>query len=109
MQSLAPDAVAAVRRAACALSGGVEDFAPILQRAQHARLILLGEASHGTHEFYRVRAEITKALIRTGRVGAVVVEADWPDAWRVHRHVTWRPDADDQATDALAGFRRFPQ
>lgn len=109
MQSLAPDAVAAVRRAACALSGGVEDFAPILQRAQHARLILLGEASHGTHEFYRVRAEITKALIRTGRVGAVVVEADWPDAWRVHRHVTWRPDADEQATDALAGFRRFPQ
>ena len=64
--------------------------------------MLLGEASHGTHEFYELRAEITKALVEDG-FAAVAVEGDWPDAYRVNRFV--RGGEDD---DALAGFGRFP-
>jgi erythromycin esterase-like protein len=68
---------------------------------------LLGEASHGTHEFYRERAEITKRLIAEKNFTAVAVEADWPDAYRVNRYVCAASD-DIDATEALADFRRFP-
>jgi hypothetical protein len=52
-----------------------------------ARFVLLGEASHGTHEFYRERAQVTKRLIKEKGFTAVAVEADWPDAYRVNRYV----------------------
>jgi erythromycin esterase-like protein len=90
------------------LSGGSDDLAPIIELAKHARYVLIGEASHGTHEFYRIRAEITKRLIREVGFSAVAVEADWPDAYRVNRFVRGATD-DGEATDALSGFRRFPQ
>jgi erythromycin esterase-like protein len=73
-----------------------------------ARLVLLGEASHGTHEFYKIRAEITKRLIREKGFTSVAVEADWPDAYRVNRYVRGR-GSDSDAEQALAGFQRFPQ
>ena len=47
-------------------------------------LVLIGEATHGTHEFYRERAQITKRLIKEKGFTAVAVEADWPDAYRVN-------------------------
>lgn len=72
-----------------------------------ARLALLGEASHGTHEFYAERAWITQRLVRDHGFRAVVVEADWPDAWRVNRYIRGRPD-DRNAEEALSGFQRFP-
>lgn len=72
-----------------------------------ARVALLGEASHGTHEFYAERAEITKQLIADHGYTAVVVEADWPDAWRVNRYVRGASD-DAGAAAALSGFERFP-
>jgi len=72
-----------------------------------ARFVLLGEATHGTHEFYRARAEITKRLITEKGFVAVAVEADWPDAYRVNRYVRGLND-DPTARDALAGFKRFP-
>lgn len=98
----------AVTRDAVRLEGSRRDFDPLLDRVGNARFVLIGEASHGTHEFYRVRAEITKALIREHGFTGVAVEADWPDAWRVNRFV--RGDGfDAEATDALGGFRRFPQ
>jgi erythromycin esterase-like protein len=98
----------ALRQAAHPLRGDREDFDPILARVGDARLVLIGEASHGTHEFYRIRAEITKRLIREKGFTAVAVEADWPDAYRVNRYVRGEgPDGD--AGDALSGFRRFPQ
>ncbi|MCZ8205029.1 erythromycin esterase family protein [Gemmatimonas sp.] len=103
------DLVQALRRTVHPLHGAEDDFAVVLARALRADLVLLGEASHGTHEYYRIRAELTKRLIREGHVTAILIEADWPDAWRVHRYVTARPDADALATDALAGFTRFPQ
>ena len=91
-----------------ALVGAPEDFDPLLERVGDARFALIGEASHGTHEFYRIRAEITKRLIRERGFTAVAVEADWPDAYRINRYVRGRGhDAD--AVDALAGFERFPQ
>jgi erythromycin esterase-like protein len=90
------------------LTGAPDDFDPVLQLVGDARLVLLGEASHGTHEFYRIRAEITKRLIREKGFTSVAVEADWPDAYRVNRYVRGR-SPDDDAAEALSGFRRFPQ
>ena len=101
-------AAAAIRLAAHQLSGDSSDFDALLQRVGDARFVLIGEASHGTHEFYRIRAEITKRLIREKGFSAVAVEADWPDAYRVNRFVRGR-GTDADATDALGGFRRFPQ
>ncbi|CAN5848751.1 hypothetical protein BH23GEM8_BH23GEM8_16480 [soil metagenome] len=70
--------------------------------------MLLGEATHGTHEFYHARAEITKRLIREKAFTAVAVVADWPDAYRVNRYV--RDASDDRtAEESLQGFLRFPQ
>jgi erythromycin esterase-like protein/predicted phosphoribosyltransferase len=89
------------------LSNESSDYDPLLERAQNARFVLVGEASHGTHEFYRERAEITKRLIAEEGFAAVAVEADWPDAYRINRYV--RAESDDSSPDeALADFRRFP-
>ena len=63
------------------------DYDPLLARTVDSRFVLLGEASHGTHEFYRERAEITKRLIAEQGLTAVAVEADWPDAYRVNLYV----------------------
>jgi erythromycin esterase-like protein len=73
-----------------------------------SRFALLGEASHGTHEFYRERARITRRLIVEKGFCAVAVEADWPDACRVNRYVQGASD-DVDATEALSDFRRFPR
>ncbi|MDE2508038.1 MAG: erythromycin esterase family protein [Planctomycetota bacterium] len=100
-------ALAALRAAAHNLVGASEDYDPLLELVDDARFVLLGEATHGTHEFYRARAEITMRLVREKGFNAVVVEADWPDAYRVNRYVRGRSD-DAEAIDALAGFRRFP-
>ena len=97
-----------IHEAAHPLIGAPEDLDPLLALVGDARFVLIGEASHGTHEFYRVRAELTKRLIREKEFAAVAVEADWPDAYRVNRYVRGRSD-DEDATEALAGFKRFPQ
>ena len=89
------------------LTGNLTDYDSLIERATAARYVLLGEASHGTHEFYRERAEITKRLIAEAGFTAVAVEADWPDAYRVNRYV--RGASDDRSADqALSDFRRFP-
>ena len=72
-----------------------------------ARIVMIGESSHGTHEFYEARAAITKWLIEEKGFCAVAAEADWPDAYRVNRYVHGRGD-DDSADEALSGFERFP-
>jgi erythromycin esterase-like protein len=100
--------VRALRDAAQPLRGGAADFDRILRRVGDARFVLIGEASHGTHEFYRIRSEITKRLIVEKGFTGVAVEADWPDAYRVNRYVRGRDGAAD-ASEALNGFRRFPQ
>jgi erythromycin esterase-like protein len=90
------------------MTGDREDFDPLLALVGDSRFVLIGEASHGTHEFYRIRAEITKRLIREKGFSAVAVEADWPDAYRVNRYVQGR-GGDTDASQALGGFKRFPQ
>jgi erythromycin esterase-like protein len=89
------------------LTGARKDYDPLLEMIGDARFVLLGEASHGTLEFYRERAEITKRLIAEKGFKAVAVEADWPDAYRVNRYVRGASD-DASANDALGDFKRFP-
>jgi erythromycin esterase-like protein len=89
------------------LHGGADDYDRLVDAAGKARFMLLGEASHGTHEFYRERARITQRLIAEAGFAAVAVEADWPAAYRVNRYVRGL-DGDGASIDALADFRRFP-
>lgn len=89
------------------LEGSPRDYQPVLDLVGDAQLVLLGEASHGTHDFYEQRAEITKRLIVEKGFSAVAVEADWPDAYRVNRYV--QGESEDASADAaLKGFERFP-
>jgi erythromycin esterase-like protein len=103
-----PAEVAAVRGAAHALSGARGDYDPLMEMIGDARFVLLGEATHGTHEFYRERARITRRLIEEKGFNAVVLEADWPQAHRVSRYVRGE-GGDASAEQALGGFKRFPR
>jgi erythromycin esterase-like protein len=90
------------------LTGTEDDYDSLLELIGEARIVLLGEASHGTHEFYRERDRITRRLIREKDFTGVSVEADWPDAYRVNRWV--RGVGNDQdASEALGDFKRFPR
>ena len=99
--------IKALRETAYPMAGSARDYDPLIGRIGEARFALLGEASHGTHEFYYERAEITKCLIAEKNFTAVAVEADWPDAYRLNRYVRGASD-DVDAAEALADFRRFP-
>ena len=95
-------------RVSVPLEAPADTFGPLLDLVGGARIVMIGEASHGTHEFYQYRAEITRRLIIDKGFTAVAAEADWPDAWRVNRFVRGFSD-DANAAEALAGFKRFPQ
>src|SRR5256885_8656747 len=97
----------AVKEEAHVLEDAERNYDPLIKLIHEARFCLLGEATHGTHEFYRERAEITKRLIKEKGFTAVAVEADWPDAFRVNRYVRGLGD-DKNANEALGGFKRFP-
>jgi erythromycin esterase-like protein/predicted phosphoribosyltransferase len=99
--------VETLRQSVVPLTGAASDYDPLMNRIGAARFALLGEASHGTHEFYQERAEITKRLIVEKNFTAVAAEADWPDAYRVNRYVRGMTD-DLDADEALSDFRRFP-
>ncbi len=89
------------------LTGAAQDYDALLELVGTARFVLLGEASHGTQEFYEERAKITRRLITEKGFNAVAVEADWPDAYRVNRYIRNQND-DTSAEQALTGFKRFP-
>ena len=97
-----------IREAAEPLFGAARDYDSLLNRVDGAQFVLLGEASHGTHEFYRERAQISKRLIEELGFSAIAVEADWPDAYRVNRFVRGISE-DVDSVEALSGFKRFPQ
>jgi erythromycin esterase-like protein len=101
------DAVGIVRDGAEPLHGDPSQYDALLEGIGGAHLVLLGEATHGTHEFYRERAFITRRLIVEKGFSAVAVEADWPDAYRINRYVRG-VGGDEDAVQALAGFGRFP-
>jgi erythromycin esterase-like protein len=89
------------------LVNGQPKYDPLLKFIGDARLVLLGSQTHGTHEFYRERAEITKRLIQEKGFNLVGIEADWPDAYRVNRYVRGISFESDSSA-ALDGFRVFP-
>ncbi|MDE2148918.1 MAG: erythromycin esterase family protein [Gammaproteobacteria bacterium] len=97
----------AVRELARRLDEAPRDYDRLLDLAGDRNFVLLGEATHGTHEFYRMRADITRRLLSELDFDAVAIEGDWPDAWRVNRFVGG--DADGEAATALGDFERFPQ
>ena len=96
-----------VRKRAHKLVGDPAQYDALLAGIGNARIVLLGEASHGTHEFYRERAFITRRLIEEKGFTAVAVEADWPDAYRINRYVRGT-GKDEDSVDALGDFGRFP-
>lgn len=102
-----PETIRAIRSQAQLLDGSARDYDGLVALAAKHSLVLLGEASHGTHDFYRERALITRRLIEEHGFNGVAVEADWPDAYRINRYV--RGESDDRdAAQALDGFERFP-
>ena len=94
-------------REAWPVRGDPEDYDSLLDQIGDAAYVLIGEASHGTHEFYRERARITQRLIEQKGFVAVAIEGDWPDAYRVDRYVRGL-GSDADAEEALRGFQRFP-
>lgn len=99
--------VNAIAAGAQPLTGAPNDFDSLIEAARGKSLVLIGEASHGTREFYRARAQMTQRLISELGFAGVAVEADWPDAYAINRHV-WNLDPDQQAEQALEVFERFP-
>lgn len=97
-----------IRHSAIPLTGRAGDYDSLLERIGDRRYVLIGEASHGTEEFYQIRADITRRLMEEKGFGAVIIEGDWPDAHRVNRWICGEGD-DPDSFEALGGFRRFPR
>ena len=98
---------AAIVRSAARHISNPNDYDSLVDIAASAQCVLIGEASHGTHEFYATRADLTRSLVAEKGFRAIALEADWPDTFRVHRFVTGREQAKN-AEEALRDFRRFP-
>ena len=89
------------------LSDGTDKYSSLLDKIGDSRFVLIGEATHGTHEFYQARIEITQQLIEKKNFMAVAIEGDWPDAYRIHRYLQGKGNKKDWE-DALRDFKRFP-
>ncbi|MDP9407268.1 MAG: erythromycin esterase family protein, partial [Actinomycetota bacterium] len=81
----------------------VGDLDPLLDRVGDARIVMLGEASHGTHEYYRWRADATRRLVEEKGFSFVAVEGDWPDCFEVNRCVKHRAGAEVDPRRVLDG------
>ncbi|GAA1987248.1 erythromycin esterase family protein [Catenulispora subtropica] len=103
-----PEAVAGIRALARPLRTA-DDFDPLLDRIADARIVLIGEASHGTAEYYRWRAELSRRLIAEHGFSFVAVEGDWPDCFRIHRWAADRAEPDRTARDVLGEFDCWPR
>jgi erythromycin esterase len=99
--------VAGLQRIAKPLAS-TPDLDPLLDRIGDARYVLLGEASHGTSEFYTWRTEISRRLMEERGFSFIAVEGDWPDCYRVNRWVKWLDDTTSSAQDVLHAFERWP-
>lgn len=85
-----------------------EDLDPLLDRIGDSRYVLLGEATHGTHEYYTWRAEISKRLIMEKGFSFIAVEGDWPDCYNINRWIKGFPGTKDAIKDVLQEFSRWP-
>lgn len=86
----------------------VNDLQPLLDRIGGASIVMLGEASHGTHEYYTWRTQITKKLIEEKGFNFIAVEGDWPDCYRLNRFIKGYDDKDKSAFKVLHEFNRWP-
>jgi len=89
-------------------SSAGQNYAALLEAVGDAEVVMIGEASHGTHDFYQQRAEITKQLILKKNFTFIAIEGDWPDAYRVNRYVQHGKRKDNTAVESLGDFKRFP-
>src|SRR3954465_10663364 len=105
---MADETLDILRQHATWFEPAMDGFASLFESIGEADIVLIGEASHGTHEFYRTRAELTKALVERGGFNIIAAEADWPDAYRVNRWVR-HASGDSNPEDALGDFVRFPR
>jgi len=87
---------------------GTEDLDPLLDRIGHTRCVLLGEASHGTSEYYTWRARISERLIREKGSSFIGAEGDRPDCYEVNRYAKGYPDSGTSAREVLETFDRWP-
>lgn len=101
-------AASAWARSAVPVTGAANDHDALIAAIGDANFVLLGESTHGTHEFYRERARISERLVRERGVGAIAIEGDWSAARRVNAYVRGL-GSDRDAAQALAGFTNFPQ
>jgi len=101
------DPAAIIRAAACPLPGA-RHYDRILSWLGDGSIVLLGESTHGTHDFYAARATLTRRLIEEREFSAVAIEGDWPDAYRVNRYVQSGEAGAGDPREALRGFARFP-
>ena len=85
------------------------DLEQIVELVAGKRIVMIGEATHGTHEFYDYRAALSRRLIADHGFQAVAIEGDWPDALRADRFVRDQPTDDEHAREALDSFERFPR
>ena len=85
---------------------GLRDLDRLVHKAGSGRFVAIGEASHGTHEYYTVRARLTMRLIEEQGYSWIGVEGDWPDCWRINRWVRGQSGLDAGVHSMLAGFGR---
>jgi erythromycin esterase len=105
--SVSPSLLTAIRTQSQPLRAPI-DLGPLIERLRRQRYVLLGEASHGTHEYYTWRAEISRRLIEREGFAFIAVEGDWPDCYRVNRYVKGYADSGDSAREVLHNFARWP-
>src|SRR5688572_19515784 len=101
------DVVHAIQRSAHRLLSK-EDMQALYDRIGDARVVMLGEASHGTHEYYTWRTAISKRLIEECGFNFIAVEGDWPDCYKINRYVKGYKDAGDDIKEVLHAFDRWP-
>jgi erythromycin esterase len=85
-----------------------ENISTLTRKIGDVSVIMMGEASHGTHEYYVWRASITKKLIEMGKISFIAVEGDWPDCYKVNRYVKGYTDSGANALEVLQVFNRWP-
>lgn len=105
-RSAEEQAVELIRNRSTAITS-MPDLNPLIEKAGNARVVLLGEASHGTHEYYTWRTYISKRLIEEKGFNFIAVEGDWPDCYRINQYIK-QGSEEKKATDVLKTFDRWP-
>jgi erythromycin esterase-like protein len=107
MINFPPNQIEAINNNLYPVHGKASDWQPLMEMVGDKEIVLIGEATHGTDEFYRARAEITKRLIQEKGFTVVAVEADWPDSYRVNRYLLGDKTI-SSPEETLSLFERFP-